>query len=185
MKKIIPFLLALALPLAAAAQTNTAATNTVAAPQVQNQTQFYQTAMSWMTSFSSNSWTGTHGFAEAGAASQNNVDVASTLGLGYNVWSASTNSGITLNSVTLNAGIAGVIDEEIFGAAWRLNIKDVQLLAGVGGGYNWPDRKGFGELFAELQKKMTANTHLFIRMDEQWEGKISAPIVSAGAGFEF
>jgi hypothetical protein len=189
---IVGIVLAALAPFAEAAETNTppalpssqADTN---APAPVNPSTFFGDAEGWFATFGSNTWTGARGFVETGAAYQNNVDIASTFELGYNAWSPSTNStsGLVIDSETLNAGIAGVILSQVMDVAWRLDIKDVQILAGIGGGYNFQTSRAFPDIFGELQKKLGANTHAFIRLESQISGKTAAPIVAAGVGFSF
>lgn len=182
--KIPPFfvaaLAAISLALPAMAQSTNAPTST-------SVTSIFDSAEQFFTSYGPNSFTNEHGYFETGVALQNNVNVGATLELGAPIWrTASKTSGLTLASETLNAGIAGVIVQEQIDLAWSIDVHDVDVLLGVGGGYDFQEHHMFPGVFAELQKKLTQNTHAFLRIEEDLEGKAaSAPMVSTGVGFTF
>jgi hypothetical protein len=144
-----------------------------------------QTAEQWLTSFSSNSWSRTHGYIETGAAYQNQVQFADALELGFNVLSTGTNSGLTLSDNLLTASIAGTIVSDSLDVAWRFDVKDVQIQFGAGPGFDKANDRLFADMMGELQKKMSANTHAYLRLDLPYEGKKSGLEVIIGLGGEF
>jgi hypothetical protein len=145
----------------------------------------FQTVEQWFTSFSSNTWSGTHGYIETGAAYQNQVQFADSLELGFNVLSTGTNSGLTLSDNLLTASIAGTIVSDSLDVAWRFDVKDVQIQFGAGPGFDKPNDRLFADIMGELQKKMSANTHAYLRLDLPYEGKKSGLEVIIGLGGEF
>jgi hypothetical protein len=145
----------------------------------------FQTAEQWLTSFSSNTWTGTHGYIQTGATYQNQLQFADALELGLNVLSTGTNSGLSLSDNLLTAGIAGTIVSDSLDVAWRFDVKDVQIQFGAGPGYDKPNDRLFADIMGELQKKMSANTHAYLRLDLPYEGKSSGLQVTIGLGGEF
>ncbi len=172
-----------AAPLAAPSESTPApAPNSTNAPSVVAP---FQTAEQWLTRFSSNTWSGTHGYIETGAAYQNQVQFADALELGFNVLSTGTNSGLTLSDNLLIAGIAGTIVSDSLDVAWRFDVKDVQIQFGAGPGFDKPNDRLFADIMGELQKKMSANTHAYLRLDLPYEGKKSALEVILGLGGEF
>jgi hypothetical protein len=159
---------------------------TTNAPNSSSPQSIFQSAENFFVSFGPESFTNEHGFFESGAALQNNVNVGATLELGMPVYHPSANTAITLASETLNAGIAGTIVQEQVDVAWTLYVHDVKVLLGVGGGYDFQQHRAFPALFGELQKKLTANTHAFLRIEEPVLGKsATSPLVAAGVGFTF
>ena len=169
-----------ALALAAPALRAQTATNAPAAPP-----SFTQSVTGFFTSFGTNTFNNTRGWVETGVAYQNNIDFASQLELGLQIKSTGTNSGLYLISETFNAGIAGTIVSEQIDAGWGLNIKDTRILFFAGGGYDFPNGKLFPSVGGEVQKRLTENTFAFVRLEEQWSGKTSAPVVAIGGGFTF
>ena len=144
-----------------------------------------QTAEQWLTSFSSNTWSGTHGYIQTGAAYQNQIQFADALELGLNVLSTGTNSGLTLSDNLLTAGVAGTIVSDSLDVAWRFDVQDVQIQFGAGPGFDKPNDRLFADIMGELQKKMSAHTHTYLRLDLPYEGKKSALQVTLGLGGEF
>lgn len=155
-------------------------------PASNSATSIFNSAEEFFTSFGPYSFAGTHGWFESGVALQNNINVGATLELGAPIWHTGTNSAITLASETLNAGIAGTIVQEQIDLGWAIDVHDVQIVLGLGGGYDFQHKQLFPDVYAELQKKLTANTHAFLRVEEPILGKnATAPLVSAGVGFTF
>ena len=185
MKKLILMIsLLAAASLAAKAQTNIIpasgpATNapSILAPLA--------TAEGWLSSFGSNTWNATHGYIQTGAAWQNQLQFADALEAGLNVLEAATNSGLTLSDNLLTAGVAGTIVSDAVDAAWRFDYKDVQWQFGAGLIYDKINDKLAADIMGELQKKMTPNTHAYLRLDLPCEGKKSALQLIIGAGGEF
>jgi hypothetical protein len=143
------------------------------------------TAEYWLTHYGTNTWSGTHGWIQTGAAYENQLQFADAVEVGLKLYSASTNSGLALDDQLLTAGIAGTIVSDALDAAWYYDVKDVQLLAGIGGGYDKVNDRAFPDGFAEVQKKTSANTHLYLRGEIQYEGRKTPGIVTIGFGGEF
>jgi hypothetical protein len=143
------------------------------------------TAEYWLTHFSTNTWSGTHGWIQTGAAYENQLQFADAVEVGFKVYSASTNSGLALDDQLLTAGIAGTIVSDELDVAWYYDVHDLQLLAGAGGGYDRSSERVFPGFFAEGQKKTSANTHLYLRAGMQYEGKKTPGMVILGFGGEF
>jgi hypothetical protein len=143
------------------------------------------TAEYWLTHFGTNTWSGTHGWIQTGAAYQNQLQFADALEVGLNLASFNTNSGLTLSDQMLNASIAGTIVSDCLDLSLRYDIKDVQIQFGAGPGYDKVNDKLFADLMAELQKKISANTHAYLRLDCPYEGKKSGLEVILGVGGEF
>lgn len=135
--------------------------NGTTSPQPPSPINAANTVYAWVTSFSTNTWNGTHGFAETGAAYQHQLQFADVLTVGANIYTFSTNGlGLTVSDTMLNAGIAGTIVNDAADLSLRYDYKDVQLLAGAGPGWYKPENRYSVDAKLELQKKPTANTHL-------------------------
>jgi hypothetical protein len=140
---------------------------------------------SYFTSFGSNTWSGERGFLQTGAAYENQVNFGSQLELGIDVKDLSTNASLFIDTQAINAiGLGNVVSAET-GLALGYKIHDVQLIGGLGGGYNWLNKKMQGSAYAELQKKLTSNTHAYIELAPTYVGKKMQNWLMLGAGFEF
>lgn len=175
-----------ATPLILYASSGVPVTNYIASTPMSTTPQsIFSSAEQFFTDFGPESFTNEHGYFQTGAALQNNINVGATLELGCPIYHTSQTTSIDISSQTLNAGIAGTIVQEEIDASWGINVHDVKVSLGVGGGYDFDEHRAFPAVYAELQKKLTANTHIFLRAEEAWEGKVSAPLVVGGAGFTF
>jgi hypothetical protein len=143
-------------------------------------------AETWLTSFGTNTWAGGHGFIETGAAYQNQVNIASVLEIGYEVYKPSTNLSLEIAAETFNAGVAGTVlaQDGYLGLAY--NVKDVQIVGQVGAGYNFVSAKPYPSLGVEFRKRLSSNRHAFIRIQEDLLGSSgNTPIVAGGFGADF
>lgn len=180
MKKIIlASLLAFGLAFAGRAQTNTTPQQT-----------FFNSIGSYFTSMDTNSTT----FHKAnefdvslGADYVNNANVSSSLNIRYGLYALGTN-GLTLGleSVTRNAGIAGVIQSQQLGLTLSKAIYDVKITGFLEPGYNFPLHHSYAEIGAEAAKALTPNTYSFIRLGTDISARNNGSVVvSGGVGFTF
>ncbi len=186
MKKLV---LAITLSLAtyaAFAQTNTTTlTNGTPASAVPVSDTFLNSLQGYFTSFGSNTWTGTKGFVETGAAYQKNINFGNEMKLGVDIKDLSTNLSVYAEAQAMNAlGLGGVNSSEV-GVALGYRLHDIQALVGLLGGYSFADKTGEGTVSFELQKKLTKNTHAFIEFAPTYESRSVRDYLIFGAGFSF
>lgn len=189
MKKLLT-ITALALGLAVTnAQTNIPATPVG----------FLNTALGYFTSHNPDLTNAFNGIGEAwtGADYQNEVNISSSVGLEYNLIRKPTYN-LAIESVTRNAGIAGVIVSEQAGPKFKLIVGgDTEVGIFIEGGYGVStegDIKGLHDPFAaiglDIKKALTQNTFAGLRFEQDFTfqksglGK-SNPVISAIVGFKF
>jgi hypothetical protein len=154
-----------------------------------NQQTFFSTVGNYLTS--SNPNLPIRGQAEIGLglAYQSGVNIASDLSARYKI-SVSTNSGVLLESVTRNAGVNGVIVSEQAGLGYYYipsTTPDIELSAGLLGGYRVDTRSGAFTAYLDARKSLTANTFAGVRIGFEHDGSGSpdAPVITAYTGFTF
>ena len=166
------------------AQTNAPSTNAPAsATGIQDV--FLGDVQSFFTSFSTNTWAGTKGYLETGAAYQKNVNFANTMELGVDVKDISPTLSLYAGAKALNAlGLGGVVSSEVQAKlAYRLH--DVQAYMGLGGGYNFQAKDGEGSLSLGLMKLMTTATFVDVALEPTLIGKSVKDFLMFKVGFRF
>jgi hypothetical protein len=185
-KTLILLTAALTLALSATAQTTPPPipTNAPAATQpAPTSESFVGTVESWMTSFSSNTWSG-KGFISTGAIYEHKVNVGNYADLAIDVKDLSTNLSLYAEAGSVNALALGATVDADAGIGLGYKIHDVQILLSGKGGYSWLNKGIEGEVDLALQKKMTANTFLEIGLGQTIQ-KSSNTRGFLGAGFTF
>lgn len=123
-----------------------------------------------------------------GMAYQSGVNIASDLDLRFDVYNIGTNGlGIFAESVTRNAGVAGVIVSEQAGGGILYRHIDTELSAGVLGGYRFDTGGPAVTIYADVRKMMTENTYSGLRLAAEIDGRAqnNSPVITAYTGFKF
>ncbi len=122
-----------------------------------------------------------------GAAYQAGVNFGSDFGVRYK-FDLGTNTGVCLESVTHNAGVAGIIVSEQAGAGVYYIRHDLELSAGVDAGYRFDVRHPALTLYADVRKSLTENTYAGLRLGYESDfssASPGAPVVTIETGFKF
>jgi hypothetical protein len=142
-----------------------AATVTATAQSTNQPPSFFNTALSYFTSFNTNL---DSTFADAKGSIWTGVDsmqgartpLANALGLSYRVYDL-----ISLESVTRNAGVAGTVVSQQFGPSLNFIVHDAKLTLYTHAGYELDAPSGsklkdkiFGEIGVRVCKALTAHT---------------------------
>lgn len=175
MKKLLGILALITLALTCSAQTNTGS--------------FYQSALSYFTSFNTN-LDNTFGlekgtiWAGVDSLQGNEVNLANSLGLSYDLYKK-----ISVESVTRNSGIAGTLVSEQLGLGLSFVVHDAKLTAYADAGYDFglKDAKTadriFGEVGLRVQKALTDHTYAGVGIGAQFPK--NSQVFSAFAGISF
>lgn len=124
-----------------------------------------------------------------GAVYQAGINFGSDFGVRYK-YDLGANTGLCLESVTRNAGVAGVIVSEQAGAGVYYIRHDLELSAGVDAGYRFDVRHPALTLYADVRKSLTENTYAGLRLGyetdfSQTESGLNAPVITIETGFKF
>lgn len=189
MKKIIGTLcafVALTFSLSAQINTNPAPISSVLSNAPSNPGTFFGTVQSYFTSFNpayeqtfrkSNEvdiWAGTDSVQGAG--------MTASLGVSYNLWKS-----VSLESITRNGSIGGVIVSQQGGVGYSKVVHDVKVTAYLHGGYSFQDKATYGAIGARFVKALTENTYAGLGIEERIGGKkvSNTPTISVLTGFNF
>ncbi len=151
---------------------------------------FLATAGSYFTTFNTN-YAGTfdtgtnghyHGSLWTGAVLQNNINLGQEIGLSYNVY-----KNISLEAVTLNAGVFNTILSQEVGVGYNIVLVDTKITGGIMGGLRLsPSHQGYGAGFLMLEKALTTHTFMGLRVELQTGGKTDyIPMLTVMTGFTF
>ncbi len=130
-----------------------------------------------------------------GMAYQAGVNIASDFGIRYKFGTPATNgsaSGLFVESVTRNAGVAGIIVSEQAGGGYYLipaSTPDIELSGGLLAGYRFDTASPAITAYLDVRKSLTVNTYAGIRIGYEWDSARqraqAAPVISAETGFTF
>lgn len=123
-----------------------------------------------------------------GAEYVNNQNTSASLGISWNAFTLSSASGLTLGieTVTRNAGIAGVILSQSGGLNIQKTYLDTKFVGYFDGGYDFSLNKPIIEIGARVLKMLTPNTFAGIGIGERLGQKSVSnfPTLSVFAGFK-
>ena len=178
-----------ALPFAAAAQSITVTNASGGTTTINNPQSFFGSVGGYFTSSNTNlPFKGTAEIA-LGMAYQSGVNIASDFDARYK-FALTTNSGVLLESVTRNAGVDGVIVSEQAGIGYYyipVSTPDLELSAGLLGGYRFDISQGAFTAYLDARKSLTENTFAGVRIAYEYDGSASpgSPVLTAYTGFTF
>jgi hypothetical protein len=178
-----------ALPFAAAAQSITVTNASGGTTTINNPQSFFGSVGGYFTSSNTNlPFKGTAEIA-LGMAYQSGVNIASDFDARYK-FALTTNSGVLLESVTRNAGVDGVIVSEQAGIGYYyipVSTPDLELSAGLLGGYRFDVSQGAFTAYLDARKSLTENTFAGMRIAYEYDGSASpgSPVLTAYTGFTF
>ncbi|MGA2871531.1 MAG: hypothetical protein ABSF34_20505, partial [Verrucomicrobiota bacterium] len=178
-----------ALPFAAAAQSITVTNASGGTTTISNPQSFFGSVGGYFTSSNTNlPFKGTAEIA-LGMAYQSGVNIASDFDARYK-FALTTNSGVLLESVTRNAGVDGVIVSEQAGIGYYyipVSTPDLELSAGLLGGYRFDVSQGAFTAYLDARKSLTENTFAGMRIAYEYDGSASpgSPVLTAYTGFTF
>ena len=178
-----------ALPFAAAAQSITVTNASGGTTTINNPQSFFGSVGGYFTSSNTNlPFKGTAEIA-LGMAYQSGVNIASDFDARYK-FALTTNSGVLLESVTRNAGVDGVIVSEQAGIGYYyipVSTPDLELSAGLLGGYRFDVSQGAITGYLDARKSLTENTFAGVRIAYEYDGSASpgSPVLTAYTGFTF
>ena len=178
-----------ALPFAAAAQSITITNASGGTTTINNPQSFFGSVGGYFTSSNTNlPFKGTAEIA-LGMAYQSGVNIASDFDARYK-FALTPNSGILLESVTRNAGVDGVIVSEQAGIGYYylpVSTPDLELSAGLLGGYRFDVSQGAITAYFDARKSLTENTFAGVRIAYEYDGSASpgSPVLTAYTGFTF
>lgn len=149
---------------------------------------FFNTAESYFTTFNTNldvtfGSTNYRGSVIIGADYVQSVNISSSLSLSYDLpfaW-----KGVSAESTTRNAGIAGVILSQQCGVGYNIVVHDTKLTAFMEGGYDFNASKPYVAIGARISKALTEHTFAGIGLEGHFNGHVSTPILSIFTGFTF
>jgi hypothetical protein len=154
-------------------------------PQPPTQQTFFQSVGDYFTSFNpAYSMVAAHKLEVWTAAEyQNQINFADDLGVDYRF-----DSGLKLEAVMRNAGIGGIIVDSQIGIGYSLAFNDVEVSAGVNGGYLVQERHGVFVPYIDFRKCVTENTYLGLRLS--YDAVVGAkssnyPSIAVITGFKF
>ena len=189
LNQIIHLLITTALPFAAAAQSITVPNASGGTTTINNPQSFFGSVGGYFTSSNTNlPFKGTAEIA-LGMAYQSGVNIASDFDARYK-FAITTNSGVLLESVTRNAGVDGVIVSEQAGIGYYyipVSTPDLELSAGLLGGYRFDVSQGAFTAYLDARKSLTENTFAGVRIAYEYDGSASpgSPVLTAYTGFTF
>jgi hypothetical protein len=178
-----------ALPFAAAAQSITVTNASGGTTTINNPQSFFGSVGGYFTSSNTNlPFKGTAEIA-LGMAYQSGVNIASDFDARYK-FALTPNSGVLLESVTRNAGMDGVIVSEQAGIGYYyipVSTPDLELSAGLLGGYRFDVSQGAFTAYLDVRKSLTENTFAGVRIAYEYDGSASpgSPVLTAYTGFTF
>ena len=178
-----------ALPFAAAAQSITLTNASGGTTTINNPQSFFASVGGYFTSSNTNlPFKGTAEIA-LGMAYQSGVNIASDFDARYK-FAITTNSGVLLESVTRNAGVDGVIVSEQAGIGYYyipVSTPDLELSAGLLGGYRFDVSQGAFTAYLDARKSLTENTFAGVRIAYEYDGSASpgSPMLTAYTGLTF
>jgi hypothetical protein len=178
-----------ALPFAAAAQSIIATNASGGTTTISNPQSFFGSVGGYFTSSNTNlPFKGTAEIA-LGMAYQSGVNIASDFDARYK-FAITTNSGVLLESATRNAGVDGVIVSEQAGIGYYyipVSTPDLELSAGLLGGYRFDISQGAFTAYLDARKSLTENTFAGVRIAYEYDGSASpgSPVLTAYTGFTF
>jgi hypothetical protein len=114
-----------------------------------------------------------------GAEYVQGVNTASSLGLEYKI-----SGSFSFESVTRNAGIAGIILSQQGGFGYSLTRYDTKLTGYIDGGYDFNGKRPYAEVGARIKKAATKNTYFGIGISTRYPGG-RTPSVGLFTGFTF
>ncbi len=148
---------------------------------------FFQSVGSYFTSNDTNLDLST-GKAElwTGMAYQSGVNFAADLGIRYKLSKPGAASGVALESVTRNAGIAGTIVSQNIGVAYCIYNHAIELSGGLDVGYRFDEYKPDLSVFLDARKALTVNTFAGLRLavESDFRHQPLAPVFSVLVGFK-
>lgn len=128
--------------------------------------------------------------AESGVASVNQAPVGVNLNVSATVYhfgaiTPASAFSLQAGADTVNASVAGTfVSEEVY-AGMAYDTRDLQVSGGLGGGKDFVTRRGRVDVYAEVRKKMTDNSHAFLRGAFDFLGKTTGPEIEGGVGWSF
>ena len=178
-----------ALPFGVAAQSITVTNASGGTTTINNPQSFFGSVGGYFTSSNTNlPFKGTAEIA-LGMAYQSGVNIASDFDARYK-FALTTNSGVLLESVTRNAGVDGVIVSEQAGIGFYyipVSTPDLELSAGLLGGYRFDVSQGAITAYLDARKSLTENAFAGVRIAYEYDGSASpgSPVLTAYTGFTF
>lgn len=182
-------IITIALPFAAAAQSITLTNASGGTTTINNPQSFFASVGGYFTSSNTNlPFKGTAEIA-LGMAYQSGVNIASDFDARYK-FALTTSSGVLLESVTRNAGVAGLFVSEQAGLGYYylpVSTPDLELSAGLLGGYRFDVSHGAITAYLDARKSLTENTFAGVRIAYEYDGSASpgSPVLTAYTGFTF
>lgn len=130
----------------------------------------------------------THDFdVWAGADYVQGVNTAQSLGLEYDFYHLSNkNVSLSAESVTRNAGIAGIILNQQVGLGLNLTHFDTKITGFIDGGYDFDGARPYAAIGARIKKALTVNTFGGLGIEEHFgthSSRIPTMSIFAGAVF--
>ena len=177
------FLAAVALTIIFGCQPARSQTNSVTPPQ-----SFFGSVGNYLTSSDTNLPAMSTIEVSLGAAYQGGVNVSSDIDLRYKIGGATATSGFYIESDTDNAGIAGIIVSEEAGFGYFIVKNDIEVSAGIRGGYRFDESNGVIGANVRVLKMMTVNTYSGLELAVEFSGNNTAarvPRVNVFTGFKF
>lgn len=156
------------------------------------QQNFFQTTMSYFSSFNTNLTTFRSDFVnvELGTASINNENMTEELALTVSPFKfgVDTNTGYAsfdLNYIGRNATIAGTLVQQEGGIGLSKSYYDVKGSVYVDGGYDFTKKQWYPAIGFRVRKALTPNTYAGVGLEEAFRSGNTAPTLSIFAGFKF
>lgn len=113
------------------------------------------------------------------------VNISSSLGLEYIFDHMNNGLELSAESVTRNAGIAGIIVSQQAGIGLSKVIYDTKMTVYADGGYSWANKQTYVELGLRLKKQLTTHTFAGIGLSIPIENGTRSlqPVFSVFTGF--
>ena len=175
MKKLIVIASVALLAVASQAQTTNAPTS------------FFGSVGSYLTSSDTNLPALSTAEVSLGMVYQGGVNVASTIGLRYKFGGTNT-GGFFAEETTENGGVGGIIISQTAGGGYYIDKADIELSAGIYGGYRFDTDNADVGGYVEALKMMTSNTYSGIKLGVDFSGNATAarvPRLEVFTGFKF
>ena len=150
-------------------------------------TSFFASVGSYLTSSDTNLPAQSTAELRLGMEYQGGVNIASTVGLRYKFGGTNT-SGFFAEETTENGGVGGIIISQTVGGGYYIDRADIELSAGIYGGYRFDTSNGDVGGFVEALKMMTPNTFSGARLGVDYSGNATAsrvPTFELFTGFKF
>lgn len=147
------------------------------------QTTFFGSVTSYFATFNTNLNTFANAKAQvwAGVDYVDGLNATSSLGIEVDLW-----KGVSIESVTRNAGIANTIVSQQIGVGYGVTLYDTKITAYLDGGYDFNRTGPYAAIGARVKKALTDHTFAGVGLETQIFGKRpSSPILSLFAGFTF